>query len=62
MFSLNRFNSKELALAYISAQNSNLSPAEFLNAVNAAEVTFSRLLNSSQQAVKQPQPAFSFEG
>ncbi len=61
MFSLNRFNSKELALAYVSAQKERLSPAEFLSAVTAAELSFSRLLNSSQLPEKQSQPAYSFE-
>lgn len=57
MFSLNRFNSKELALAYVSSQKQSLSTAEFLQAVTRAELEFSRLLNSSQL----PESAFPAE-
>lgn len=62
MFSLNRFNSKELALAYVGSQQHSLSEEEFLEAVNRAELKFSRLLNASQQPQHYHPAAYSFEG
>lgn len=60
MFSLNRFNSKELALAYVNSQQQSLSPTEFLQAVTRAEAEFSQLLNASCRPVGLTQPACAF--
>lgn len=62
MFSLNRFNSKELALAYVNGQQQSLSPAEFLQAVTRAEAEFSQLLNASCRPAAITRPAYSFGG
>ena len=61
MFSLNRFNSKELALAYVNSQHQSLTPAEFLQAVSRAETEFSRLLNATSHPAGASRPAYSFE-
>lgn len=62
MFSLNRFNSKELALAYVNGQQLSLSPAEFLRAVTRAEAEFSQLLNTSCRSDGIAPPGGSFKG
>lgn len=62
MFSLNRFNSKELALAYVNGQQQSLSPAEFLQAVTRAEAEFSQLLNASCRPAGLTHPACALRG
>lgn len=49
MFTTQRFNSKELAIAYVSQQQQSLSPAQFLAAVESAEHEFARLLSRPRQ-------------
>ncbi|MBT0726665.1 hypothetical protein HGT73_04580 [Rosenbergiella australiborealis] len=47
MFSTQRFTSKELAIAYVTQQQKNFSPEQFLIAVERAEHEFVQLLNGS---------------
>ncbi len=62
MFTTQRFNSKELALAYVSQQQQTLSAAQFLAAVERAEQEFTRLLNAPRRHQAMNHSETIFEG
>ncbi|MEX2942172.1 hypothetical protein [Serratia fonticola] len=44
MYNFSRYQAKELALAYMSGKQHNLSPLEFLQQLKSCEKTFEHLL------------------
>ncbi|WP_114195915.1 hypothetical protein [Edaphovirga cremea] len=52
MYNFSRYQAKELALAYMSSKNHDLSPEEFLLQLKRIEKSFNNLLKEGQEQLK----------
>ncbi|WP_170975349.1 hypothetical protein [Martelella alba] len=52
MYAFNRYQAKELALAYMSSKQHMLSPAEFLSQIKKVERTFDDLIKHVPESLK----------
>ncbi|XBS68753.1 hypothetical protein ABK905_19480 [Acerihabitans sp. KWT182] len=52
MYAFNRYQAKELALAYMSSKQHVLSPTEFLQQINKVERIFNELLKQKSESIE----------